>query len=375
MGRTTTRKIEMTWRCSSCGERNLGRYTKCTRCGDPKDATERYEMPGNTRAAPSVTDAGLLRLATAGPTWQCGYCGSHQRALDGSCAQCGASKKEGATLNPTPPSDRELAAAVASWRPRWSRTKKIVVASSAGGAVVLALVLFFVLTPKEVDARVASVRWEHLVHVDRWRIWEREGFAESVPATAFDRRALGERHHHDEQVLDGYDTETYYEQVACGEDCHDEPEHCYESCSDDGNGFATCTEHCSGGGRSCSTRYCSEARTRQVPRYRSVPVYRTWYAYRVWDWGLDRTVRAGGAGNETHWPSDSEVALNVSCGEGERERTRRATRYEVSFRDEDGETYTYHPSRLEEFGALRPGLACRLRISFGGDVRIVRRGA
>ena len=67
----------------------------CQRCGNPKDASEAYEMPGDTASAASVTDPALLRMAEAGVNWQCGYCGSHQRRFDGACAQCGAEQAAG----------------------------------------------------------------------------------------------------------------------------------------------------------------------------------------------------------------------------------------------------------------------------------------
>ena len=92
------RKIEMTWRCSACGRQNLGRFKVCQGCGDPKDASERYEMPSDTTAAPTVTDPTLLRMANAGPDWRCAYCGSDQRRSDDSCARCGAPSREGVSV-------------------------------------------------------------------------------------------------------------------------------------------------------------------------------------------------------------------------------------------------------------------------------------
>src|SRR4051812_786332 len=95
------RKIEMVWRCTSGGTENLGRHTPCQSCGDPKGADERYEMPGDTRKAATVTDPDLLRKASAGANWRCGFCGSDQRALDGRCGNCGAGA-EGAPASAGP---------------------------------------------------------------------------------------------------------------------------------------------------------------------------------------------------------------------------------------------------------------------------------
>ena len=85
----------MTWRCSTCQHQNLGRHKACQACANPKDGSEEYEMPANPELAASVTDAELMRMATAGPDWRCAYCGRDQRKLEGSCATCGASAVEG----------------------------------------------------------------------------------------------------------------------------------------------------------------------------------------------------------------------------------------------------------------------------------------
>ncbi|UJR78381.1 hypothetical protein [Sandaracinus amylolyticus] len=88
----SSRKIELTWVCTSCGHRNLGRFAECKACGSPKDASERYQMPGDTRAAPTVSDPALLRLAHAGANWRCTFCGTESRALVASCEHCGAQR-------------------------------------------------------------------------------------------------------------------------------------------------------------------------------------------------------------------------------------------------------------------------------------------
>ena len=56
------RQIEMTWRCSSCSHQNLGRDKTCQQCGDPKDKSEKYEMPADTASAASLRDAGAFSV-------------------------------------------------------------------------------------------------------------------------------------------------------------------------------------------------------------------------------------------------------------------------------------------------------------------------
>jgi hypothetical protein len=56
----TSRQIEMTWRCTSCSAKNLGRFKVCQKCNSPKDGSEEYEMPEDPSKAASVTEASLL---------------------------------------------------------------------------------------------------------------------------------------------------------------------------------------------------------------------------------------------------------------------------------------------------------------------------
>ncbi|MCB9591124.1 MAG: hypothetical protein H6719_00205 [Sandaracinaceae bacterium] len=376
------RKIEMHWVCSSCQHRNLGRHKECQNCGDPKDASEPWLMPSDTGAAPSVTDPKLLQQANAGPDWQCGYCGSHQKRLDGRCAQCGAAQGEGkrvpvggATAQPGyAPTPRPAYAAPA--RGAASRGGSTVVKGLALAALTIvglscvSMVLIAALydppppvihKPVARAAAVVGLSWRRVVHVERYRVIQEAGFVEGRPVDAFDITSLGQAHHHDEQVLDHYetehyteqvpyeDTETYTEQESCGEDCTDLPESCSEVCTPDDNGFATCRDVCSGGGQSCTTRYCSvtrtrsvtryrsEPRTRQVPVYRSEPRYAERFEWHVWRWGHERDVTATGDGTDPpHWPTDGELAPPAPLAEGEQERTTRDESYGATLRTDAG---------------------------------------
>lgn len=357
------RKIELTWRCSSCEHRNLGRHAICLRCGDPKDASERYELPPADARAATVTDPALLRLASAGANWRCAYCGSDQRRLDRACARCGAPSDAGADLTPAAP----VRSRVRRTPPRRGLVAALVVLAGAVRLAVLGTVALLTLgwwASRPFEATVTALRWEHVVEVERYAIRAEEGFAESRPSDAFDVEPRGDRHHHDEQVLDHYTTETYTEQVACGQDCTRTPETCSESCTSDENGFATCRTVCSGGGQRCSTRYCSETRTRQVPVYRTEPRYATWYAWRRWAWAPERTLRRAGVGHALDWPPPEEIALGLHLGEGEREREMRRTSYTVTVRDDDGVHYTLRPPTTGAYLAYAVGR--RLRVARTG---------
>jgi len=342
------RHIEMTWQCSTCQKQNLGRHKVCQGCGNPMDGSEKYEMPANPETAASVTDADLLAMATAGPNWRCAYCGSDQRRSDNSCGQCGAAIGTGTEV----PDEVVPPAPVVPW---WTKHGKWAQRIAIGVAVLVVLIVFLVwnaIRPRNYDGKVTAVAWEHTIEIDRYMIRKHEGFKENIPQTAMDVTSVGQRVHHHEQVLDHYDTEhysvqvsdgyrteTYTAQESCGQNCTSRPRSCSQSCSSKKNGFASCRQVCSGGGQSCTTKYCSrtktrqvpkyrqEPRTRQVPRYRQEPRYAEGFSWRNWEWGHERTVKEQGtdvAGLK--WPAGALTAM----GGGEKERELRKATYVVS---------------------------------------------
>lgn len=347
----------MSWTCSSCGHQNLGRHKTCLGCGDPKDASEKFEMPADTRAAASVTDANLVRAARAGADWRCAYCGSDQRRLDDTCGRCGASIAE--AVAPAAPRPR----ARPPWWQRaraWMRRHPVWT-----GAIAVVFVLGAIIAwrnrTRSYTAQVDAVRWAQIITVERYQVWAREGWRDAQPAAAFDVVSRGQQIHHYDDVLDGYDTEYYTEQVACGEDCYDEPQSCSEECTDNGNGFASCQTRCSGGGRRCSTRYCSESRSRQVPRYRKEPRYAEAIAYKIWDWGDHRTVQATGTSiSDLRWPTE-EARVGQGLGEREQERERRSAYYDVTLRYDGSDRLTFTVG-VDELARFAVGSRHRLQL-------------
>jgi hypothetical protein len=378
------RHIELTWRCSTCGHQNLGRHKQCVACGHEKDASEAYEMPADPRTAVNVTDDPLLRMAKAGPDWRCAYCGADQRRSQGSCANCGAPAVEGSEVpDDAPPPPAAAAPPRPRRRLRW-------VALLALPVIAVAGIAWNASRPRDWDATVQAVSWEHVIDVERYAARAGEGFKENIPADAFDVRGAGERVHHQERVLDHYETEryavevpdgtrseTYTARVACGEDCSETPRSCRESCKNDKNGFATCREVCTGGGRRCSTRYCSETRTRQVPktrtewrsrqvpRYRQEPRYAEAFRWRVWTWAPARSIRA--AGTETtglRWPND-ETRVGAGLASGEKERATRKSRYLVTLRYDEDKDLRFEPPSAEAFASFTPGSRHAVRREHG----------
>ncbi len=426
------RQIELTWKCSSCGHENLGRHTICAGCGSPKDGSEEYEMPADPSQVASVTDPALLRLATAGENWSCAYCGSDQRALDGSCERCGAGRKEGA--NRAKP-------AAASAEPARARFPRI---PRAAGFVVLGAMLFAgtcalvsakresryervappVVTaappppppppPRtEFTGTVTSVAWSRTVTIETWQRAPHEGFAADVPSGALAVTPAGQHVHHTEEVLDhdeteyddvevpdGYRTETYAERVSCGQDCttsprvcrnvcSSTPRNCTQSCRSNKNGFATCTTNCTGGTQSChdecsggtstcTTRYCSETRTRQIPKtrhekrprivhkYRSEPRYAPWVKYETFEWVSGAHASASGADVSPEWPDAG--ALTERDADAPRPGDKRLVRAETlsaTITTDDGATHAYTPADATELARLAAGSTHKVRIEAG----------
>lgn len=375
-GHMEERHIELVWRCSSCRVQNLGRHVACTGCGNPKDDSEEYEMPGDPSAVASVTDASLLALATGGENWRCRYCQSHQRRHDGACAACGAGSDEGGAVADGPrvhpsfassPSTASAGEGTSSSgrRPRPALIGIGVVVALVMGLGIVGLVgrskapvppVQRTLTThvRVVDGAVTGRSWEHRVLVDRWKKVPHEGFAELRPTDAVDVVPLGQREHHKERVPNGYKTETYSERVSdgsttetytatesCGQTCTQRPKSCRQVCSSSKNGFAKCREECTGGGQSCTTKTCSVTKTRSVPRYKDVtrtrqipqfrdePRFAPFFSWKLWQWVEDRRIARKGTSDPPSWPEPTELTPKDKLGEGERERDRRDSTYAI----------------------------------------------
>ncbi len=418
----TERQIEMLWRCP-CATKNLGRHMKCETCGRPKDDNVEYEMPENVETAASVTDEKLLRMATAGENWQCAYCGSGQRALDGSCGGCGAGRAEKA--NQARAAAHEPAMVETARRPR-SRlplvlgivaacmlllgTCALVVKHKSAPPVRDTMAVSVAApTPVDRDLAVTRAHWKRTISTDHWQLTDREGF--DPPDDAVDKKKVGEHVHHQEQVLDhmetlydsvevpdGTRTESYTEHVSCGQNCTTTPRTCRQNCKSNKNGFATCTDVCTGGNQSCTTKYCDETRTRQVsktrterrprqePRYRSEPRYAPWYTYKVMDWAQVATVDREGDDATPAWPDASApphdagkhaspaasvpAAPVATATDHPTTQERRVESFEVTLVDDKGAVYTYEPKTPEELAGFDTGTHHKMRASSPGAAQV-----
>ncbi len=396
------RQIEMWWRCSSCGHRNLGRHGVCQQCANPKDGSEAWELPEDTASAPSVTDPALLALAKGGPDWRCGFCGSDQRAHDGSCRECGAGRSQPEPTSPPPA------------RPQPSPVGR----SSGCGLFLLMLGALVTLGAwwgleirrgfTDVEVVVDEVAWTHSALLERRKLVEEQGFRADVPSDSLELKSAGTRVHHTNSVPDGWTTETYEEavpdgtrrravtevvsdgddvshvseRVRCGDDCEPGPESCHETCRPNGNGFATCKTECTRGPERCTPKWCNETRTVSTPKTRTVtstidepatklvtrtrkvqawreePVREPYFTWKAWRWVPVEDVVEQGVTFETRLPIARGHDVRLS---------REKAAYTVVFKRRlwwpfGAQRWTWHPDSFEAFSSFASGAAHRLRV-------------
>lgn len=401
--------IEMLWTCHVCKqEKNRGLQRHCRNCGHPKGDKDEEFFPEDLTKALSGEDEAR---AEAGPDWKCRYCDSLQSSLNKCCTECGVdpvtgsksweAKEKEITENVETGEKTETTGAPTTASidrlerfsektdhlddmPPGGRMRAVAPRILGAFAVLFAFVFlgWLLFRTRIVDARVASVRWEHRVLVDRYQVFHRDGF-DPEPG-AFHVASQGQRFHHTDHVRVGSHTEHYNARVSCGQSCVDQPcytskRSCYTSkrnCRSNKNGTATCTGGdliCTGGDRicpspKCTTKYCDEPRTRTVDDYEDQPRTREYYAWDTWDWAPNRTVRRAGVGLETNWPSDED--LRAPLAEGEQERTRRKEEYHVAFAGK-GETYDYAPKDEGEFRRFQPGTRWRLKVGVARGVEVM----
>ncbi|MFO0549664.1 MAG: hypothetical protein U0271_14830 [Polyangiaceae bacterium] len=398
--------IELTWRCSVCHHVNRGRDLACAECGDPRQDHEPYEMPRDLEAAPKVEDPALVVLAAAGPNWRCQYCGSSTRSISGECGHCGGGRRADRSADssepppPPPPLARDLP------------FKILILAIGAFCSATIMLLIFagvFIgvadesleerplvsaappkITHHDLDVTTGTGRYSHAINVERWTLLDYSGFRENIPASATSVKKDGTHLHHVDRVAHGtktetyteyetqWSTETYSDRESCGESCTDRPQSCSRSCTNNKNGFATCRDVCTGGGRSCTTKYCSVTKTRQVsrqvpvsrtrtvPNYVDEPRYADWFTWKDWDWRADRTVEHNAEGFVLAWPTEEEVHLGKGLAAGEKERGTRAARYEVELVDTAGARHPYHPRTADEYLKFEHA-QCRIRVFDSSD--------
>lgn len=396
--RTFTR--ETTWECSSCGHENLGRFTDCQECKSPKEKDEKYKpsKPG----AQEITDPELLRLAKAAPNRTCPYCHADVRDLNEACPSCGATRHEHqeaigeyippeavappAPMEPPEPTeappqplpkqqtepcpakeeddDSELKWPVKRRTPtippdtsvfRTNTIHKVI--AIFGGALAIGLIVWmfvYFLCPWETTGNVGSVHWQYHVSLQQKTLRHDEDWQSGVRVGAFNVSC--ERRQHGTENCNAHECNCHNESYECN--CSSYECNCHEDCSDNGNGFETCTESCSTCQRcnTCSREVCSTC-------YDQCPVYDQWCSYDWYDWPVvDQATSSG---------DDLNVYAPSLQAQGPDQRLIGSPTFDVTFGTPDG-TWIHHPSTTQEFRRFTPG-QWHVKVNRAGQIWPLRR--
>ena len=357
------------WDCTQCGAVGVsGKHKQCTACANPREAHELAAMYiGAPRRAdggveaPSITDPDELAMAHAGADWSCGFCGSNNKGTAGTCRSCAGDRVEATSVGAV----FDVDAAAEGVTPEARRKWKI----AAGVGVLVAAIAAFVWwgnQTSEIEGEVKGLSWEHTTVIQSWRDVSSGGWAPMVARS--ERRPVAgkgevagiritgcrQKHHHDEQYQCGTQTESYTEQVQCGTT---------QSCSMVNNGNGSFTESCTN-----VPQYCSESRTRQVPKYCNRPIYREWCDFITQRWTDGQSQKATGVEHENmRWP---ELTPN---GDLQRIQRRGQWTVHIGYRHRaKGHSHQHSVSSEAAYLKFHLGQSRTLTVKNFGDVVAVR---
>jgi hypothetical protein len=355
------RIVEGRWACSSCGARGiLGRHKACPGCGNPREqgSETSFDFGAPTESggtgAETVTDAGLVQLASLGADWHCGYCEGANRADWPRCGGCGAERAEAQPRldeAPAPPPPLPVAALAPAKPRRWPWVMVAVVLSCCGFGI-------WAGTTHEVEGRVAKLSWERRVARETFQPVEKRGWRDELrPVRAvMPVKGTGEQ----AGVEDVGDCRRKQRgtrevpigtrrvctdktrRVACGSE---------EKCRvvDQGNGF---------GREVCDqvTKYCSESYEdcRNETQYRTEPVYGEECRYRTWEWREVEHRLASGGTDAPRWPG---------LEAGRLDRLVKAETYRVEVRYGEDKVHVVEPKNETEFSRWPEGGRVKLRVT------------
>lgn len=331
---------------------------RCKTCGSPKEKDEAYEMPTDTSAAPTVTDEAQLQEAQAGANWKCVYCGGSVRNLHGECQVCGGPKTAQAqagfvagtgTMSRSAPdaagaADDPLALALAARRSNRRRIALVVLAVLG----LFAGVMLWIFLPHDVEVKVAAIRWERTVELQQRQTNHGTGWDDSMPAGSFNVSCSTRQRGTED--CNPYTCNCRQETDYCSEECN-----CRETCSDNGNGYATCTTTCSTCSHACgSHEECDTC-------YEQCPVYDDWCSYSYYTWPtIDREVTSG----RDHTPYYGDRLQAVP---GANQRLAHSQIFEVHFADGD-DHWDYTPETLEDYVRFDPQADWLIEVNRVGNV-------
>jgi hypothetical protein len=343
-------QIEMLWRCDTCNHINGGLSKNCSGCGKALE-NEKWFMPEDISTNANLHNPEDLDKALRGPDWRCPFCHSSQRKKDGECANCGGPEINNIThKNPKVFADTYEKRTIPTHyttKPQQNTLQDLIdfdndvrifskpsllkrpITWVIGSIALLTTLVVFLLWPRTVEAEVIGSNWKSTATVERRQITGEAGW--DVPFDSITSRNEGRRIHHYDKVQIGTKRVPYSESVACGQTCRTIP----RTCSSNKNGTASC----SGGGQSCSTKYCNRTAYRTDPVYEDQPRYRDWYSWTAWRWKHNRTIV--NSGNDFAPKPPENINLNQNLNDGERERSSIDWKYVVIFQDKNKEKFNF----------------------------------
>lgn len=357
----TNKIVEGLWDCPYCGADKIGGLRKyCPSCGHPQSEDTTFYVGEEKNY---LTEEEINAVGNA-PDWKCEYCTSLNNAKFKFCKNCGAERTEEnkdyyqLRGEEAPSLEKEVEKRALKDLPLKStkkmdakKLKKYILPIVCAVALIGGLIAL--LAPRSHDAIVNEKAWERSVVIEEYRTVE-ESCWDSVPSggrllhTKNEIRSYAQVISHyetktreiSEQVLDGYDIETYYE--------------------DNGNG--TFTEHTREVPR-YRTEYYTE--TYEEPVYVSVPIYDTKYYYEIERWVYDRTEESSGVNDEPYWP---EYTLD----DNEQVDTEEGI-YTIEFYAETKDkAYDYTCESLEEFESYDLNDKVSITVTAGAVTEIER---
>ena len=378
MARTRTWVVENTWVCSSCRAKNRGRDMACSSCGSPKERDEAYDTSGNLRA-PAVTDTTMLAEARAGANWTCSYCRQDNRALLQRCERCGAERE---VKSASASQHAAVSSSVAGGSGRLDelgddmtmplslreRIRRFFAESPRRNAIVgvgvavliVAALLWYFVVPHEVVAQVTATSWRYTRVLEQRET--RSGSGWGSPPGAFNVSC--DRRFRTTEQCNPHECNCHSVTDYCSRPCNCH-EVCSTSCTDNGNGYSSCTETCSDVCSTCEESCGSHQECDTC--YDQCDVYDDWCTYDYYAWPeIDREVTSG-SGPETSWGS----RLVADESEPSPQRIRQTEEYEIAF-TRDHDSWAYEPDSLSSYQRYRVGERWRIAVNRVGTVRPVR---
>lgn len=359
--------VENKWTCTSCGKENLGRFISCQSCGNPKEQHEQQAERIDPNAV--VTDAARLAEATQASHWTCPYCDGKQRDPDGNCINCGGAKRaeptqktsgrlpelpprprpppapapRGRYLPPKPPPTRRaprrdpelerFEEELAAKRFADEQRRRFLLWVGGGvGVVAFIVLLVWLFTPHELDAKVTSMKWIHMARYEERIVKHDEGWGS--PGGAFNVSCHSK--YYGTENCNPYQCNPHSVSYQCNpRSCN-----CRTTCTNSKNGYSNCSE-------TCSTCYSTCSRTEYSTCYQQCPVYRQWCSYDYYAWvGRGERTLSGASAKTMTWPELGPI--------DETHRLVKTPAYIVNFAD-GKDTYSYAPDTAGDFERFDDG--------------------